>query len=155
PVYGAGPLILVIGPPGSGRTTQAQKLQKDTGMQLIAADDLITRNPQRFQKYKTPSLQGVDPRLDPALNELVAEALTNADLSKGVILDGYPAAKVQGDFLTTLRQKYALPAVVVMHLNVSDDVVRKRLKNQTGRDIEQELKDYHREFDFIREYFPT
>ena len=35
-----------------------------------------------------------------------------------------------------------------------DDTVRKRLKKQDGRDIEQELKDYHREFDFIRTNFP-
>ena len=36
------------------------------------------------------------------MNELVEEALKSTDLSKGVVLDGYPASKIQGDFLTGL-----------------------------------------------------
>jgi adenylate kinase family enzyme len=120
-------------------------------MAVIAADDVIARNPERFQKNRTPSLQGVDPRLDPALNELVEEALRATDLSKGVVLDGYPASKIQGDFLARLLD---MPRAIVIHLSVPDDVVRKRLQKQNRPDLEQELKDYHREFDFIRTYFP-
>ena len=71
------------------------------------------------------------------------------DLSKGVVLDGYPASKIQGDYLTRLRGEFALTRVVVIHLSAPDAVVRKRLQGQS-RDIEQELKDYHREFDFLR-----
>jgi adenylate kinase family enzyme len=150
----AGPIVLLVGPPGSGRTTQAEFLRRDPGMPVIAADDLIAHNPQRFQKYRTPALNGVDPRLDPALNDLVEQSLRNTDLAKGVVLDGYPASKIQGDFLTALRQKFNLSRSVVIHLNAPDDVVRKRLKGQS-RDVEQELKDYHREFDFVRQYFPS
>jgi adenylate kinase len=154
PIHAAGVLVLLVGPPASGRTTQAEFLRKDLGLPVIAADDLIGHNPQKFQKYKTPALNGVDPRLDPALNELVEQALRTSDLSKGVVLDGYPASKIQGDFLTALREKFDLPRSVVIHLSAPDDVVRKRLKGQS-RDVEQELKDYHREFDFVRLYFPS
>jgi len=42
----------------------------------------------------------------------------------------------------------------VIHLTAPDDVVRKRLRGQS-RDVEQELKDYHREFDFVSLYFPS
>ena len=146
--------MLIVGPPGSGRTTQAALLSKDLGMPLISVDDLISRNPQKFQKNKIPSLQGVDVHLDPALNGLVEQALESSDRSKGVILDGYPASKIQGDYLTALRGKLDLPHTIVVHLNVPDEVVRQRLKNQNRPDLEQELKDYHREFDFVRTYFP-
>ncbi|MEO8593070.1 MAG: nucleoside monophosphate kinase [Candidatus Solibacter sp.] len=149
--YGAGPVVLVVGPPGSGRSTQAAILNKDLGMAVVAADALIASHAEKFQKNRTPTLQGVDPHLDPAMNDIVEEALRATDLSKGVVLDGYPASKIQGDFLTGLLD---MKQVVVIHLSVADDVVRKRLKKQDGRDIEQELKDYHREFDFIRTYFP-
>jgi len=125
----------MVGPPGSGRSTQAAILKKDLGMALISADELIARNPEKFQKNRIPTLQGVDPRLDPALNELVEEALKAGDLSKGVVLDGYPASKIQGDHLTTLRDKLELPRAIIIHLNVPDDVVRKRLKSQNQRDI--------------------
>src|SRR3954451_15737677 len=154
PMHAAGVLVLLVGPPASGRTTQAEFLRKNFGLPVIAADDLIGHNPQKFQKYKTPALNGVDPHLDPALNDLVEQALRTADLSKGVVLDGYPASKIQGDFLTALRDKFDLPHSVVIHLSAPDDVARKRLKGQS-RDVEQELKDYHREFDFLRQYFPT
>jgi adenylate kinase len=153
-VFAAGPVVLLIGPPGSGRTTQAEILRKERGMTIIAADDLIARNPQMFEKFKNPAIQGVDVHLDPALNRLVEEALEKADLSKGVVLDGYPAAKTQADHLAALRDKYKLPKIVVIHLRISDQVARKRLAKQSGRDLDQELKDYHRELDFARTYFP-
>ncbi len=153
PLIAAGPLVMIVGPPGSGRTTQAQLLKKDLGMAVITADDLIAQNQQKFQKYRVPALKGVDPHLDPAMNSLVEDALGSADLSKGVVLDGYPASKIQADFLSGLRTKHNLPRPVVIHLMAPDEVVRQRLANQS-RDVEQELKDYHREFDFVREYFP-
>jgi adenylate kinase len=152
--FAAGPMVVVVGPPGSGRSTQAAILKKDLGMAVIAADDLIARNPQKFQKYKQPTMQGVETHLDPALNALVEEALRTTDLSKGVVLDGFPASKTQGDFLTGLREKLELPPAMVIHLSVPDDVVRKRLKGTKRPNLEQEIKDYHREFDFVSTYFP-
>jgi adenylate kinase len=153
-LYAAGPIVVLIGAPGSGRTTQADILKKERGMPVISADDLIARNQESFKKPKFPALQGLDPRLDPALNKLVEEALGTADLSKGVVLDGYPASKGQGDFLVELRQKLNLPLPLIIHLSVPDQVVRKRLKKNNVPDLEQQLKDYHRELDFVREYFP-
>jgi adenylate kinase family enzyme len=154
PALAAGPVILMVGPPGSGRSTQAEFLKKDPGMAVIAADELIARNQQKFQKYKTPALHGVDPHLDPALDSLVEQALKTADTSKGVVLDGYPASKIQGDFLTALNKKLGLPPPIVIHLSVPDNVVRGRPTTQNRPELEQQLKDYHREFDFVREYFP-
>jgi adenylate kinase len=149
----AGPVVVLIGPPGSGKTTQTEILQKQRGMAIISADDLIARNQQAFAKFKNPHIQGVEPRVDPVLNRLVEEALSSADTSKGVILDGYPAAKNHGDHLNVLRENFSLPKPIVIHLRVPDSVVRERLKAQKRVDLEQQLKDYHREFDFAREYF--
>ncbi len=154
PPLPAASLVLLIGPPGAGKTTQAEILRKDLGMTIISADDLIARNPGLLQRFRNPSLQGVDPRLDPALNTLVEEALESADLSKGAVLDGYPSAKTQGDYLAGLRERLALPKVLVVHLRVPDNVVRKRLAKQKIADLEQQLKNYHREFDFASAYFP-
>jgi len=150
----AGPIVMLIGPPGAGRTTQAEILRKNLGMAVISADELIAGNPQLFEKYKRPELEGVDIHLDPGLNALVEDALQKADLSKGVVLHGYPAAKIQGDFLVKLREKLGLPKPIVIHLRVPDQVSRQRLENRKLPDLEQQLKDYHRELDFARLYFP-
>jgi adenylate kinase len=151
--YLTGPVVVLIGPPGSGKTTQTEILRKTRGMAVISADDLIARNKREFARFKNPHIEGVEPRLDPVLNRLVEEAIASADLSKGVILDGYPAAKNQGDHLAALQRKFSLSKVLVIHLRVPDNVVRQRLKDQKRADLDQELKDYHREFDFAREYF--
>jgi adenylate kinase len=149
-----GPVVVLIGPPGSGKTTQTEILRKERGMVVLSADDLIARNQQAFAKLKNPHIQGVEPRVDPVLNRLVEQALTSIEVSTGVILDGYPAAKNHADYLTVLREKFSLPKPVVIHLRVPDSVVRERLKDQKRVDLAQQLKDYHREFDFAREYFP-
>jgi adenylate kinase len=150
----AGPLIVLIGPPVSGKTTQAQILQKQRGMAVISVEDLIAQNREAFEKIRRPQIQGVGPRLDPIVNRLIDERLRSIDRSKGVILDGYPASKDQGDHLTALIAEFQFAKPIVLQLRVSDDEVRKRGRNRGRQDIEQELKDYHREFDFAQTYFP-
>ena len=102
----AGNVIVLIGPPASGKTTQAQILQKERGMQLISVEDLIAQNRQDFERFRHPEIQGVEPRLDPVLNRLIEERLRAMDHSKGVILDGYPASKEQGDHLALLVTQF-------------------------------------------------
>jgi adenylate kinase family enzyme len=148
------PLIVLIGPPASGKTTQARILQKERGMTIISVEDVIAQNRQSFEKYARPEIQGVEPRLDPVLNRLVAERLRGIDRSKGVILDGYPASKEQGDHLTSLVVEFGFSAPIVLQLRLDDADVRKRASKSSGEDVEQGLKDYHRELDFAKTYFP-
>jgi adenylate kinase len=150
----AAPLIVFIGPPGAGKTTQTRILQKERGMALVSTDDLIDQNHDAFQKFRQPAIHGMEPHADPALNQLVEAKLRSLDLSHGVILDGYPASKEQADYLVNLIQELNLPKPVVIQLDVPDAVVRKRLKQENQEDVEQRLKDYHREFDFAHVYFP-
>jgi adenylate kinase len=150
----AGPLIVLIGPPASGKTTQAQILQKELGMAVISVEDLIAQNRQAFQKFSRPEIQGVEPRLDPVLNRLVADRIRSIDRSKGVILDGYPASKEQGDHVTGLISEFQFTGPVVLQLRVADGEVRKRAAKTSSQDVEQALKDYHRELDFAKTYFP-
>jgi adenylate kinase len=152
--YAAGPVVVLIGPPGAGKSTQADILKEDTGMALISVDALVEQNRAAFEKYRRPSIQGVEPRLDPAMNKLVENQIRSTDLSKGLILDGYPASKDQGDHLTRLVKELQLPSPLVIQLDLPDETVRKRLKTRNRDEVEQGLKDYHRELDFAREYFP-
>jgi len=146
----SGPLVVLIGAPGAGKSTQAGILAKEQGMTVISAADLIERNKQAFARYKQPNIKGVEPRVDSALNNLVEEALTTTASAKGVVLDGYPAAENHGTFFFTLANKLKLPPPLVIHLQITDEIAKKRMK---GKDIEQDLKDYHRELDFARAYF--
>ena len=123
-------------------------------MAIISVEDLIAQNRQAFERARRPEIQGVEPRLDPALNRLVEERLRAIDRSKGVILDGYPASKEQGDRLAALMTEFHFSGPIVLQLRVDDSEVRKRARKSPGQDVEQGLKDYHRELDFAQTYFP-
>jgi adenylate kinase len=152
-------VIVLIGPPGGGKTTQSEFLKKEFGITTITVEDLIKNNPSALAKYRTEGIDPGPPQSSPALNELVADALSKMDLTKGVVLDGYPATKDQADHLAGLVGKHALPGPIVIQLDVPDDVVRERLKKRGREDdtpevIAQRLKDYHRELDMLRSYYP-
>jgi Adenylate kinase len=99
-------------------------------------------------------IHGVEPRLDPALNRLIDERIRTVDRSKGVILDGYPASKEQGDHVAGLISEFQFSGPIVLQLRLTDADVRKRASQNGTKDVEQGLKDYHRELDFAQTYFP-
>jgi len=152
-------LIVLIGPTGSGKTTQAEFLKKRFGIPTLAVDDLIQANPAAFAKYRLQGITPGPPQLNPAIDALIAEKVTSLDLTKGVALDGYPASKDQADRLAALAAKLNLPPPIVIQIDVPDEVARQRLKNRRRADdtpelIEERLKNYHREMDMIRSYYP-
>lgn len=152
-------VILLIGPTGSGKTTQAEFLKKRFGIPAIAVDDLIQGNPAALAKNRRPGITPGPSQLNPAIDGLIAERLASLDLTKGVVLDGYPATKDQADHFATLVEKHDLPPPIVIQIDLPDDVARQRLKERRGIDdkpelIEERLKNYHREMDMIRSYYP-
>ena len=150
----AKPVLILLGPPGSGKSTQAVMVQKRYGFALITREQLMQDDPSLLARQKQPEIRGVEPRVDPALNGLFRKRLDKTDISKGLLLDGYPSTKEHGDFLVRLVQEKGLGKPVVLQLDVPDDVVRTRLKGQNPAQIDQDLKDYHRENDFLTVYFP-
>ena len=152
-------VIVLMGPTGSGKTTQSEFIKREFGISTIGVDDLIKENPSALEKYRTPGIYPGPPQTSPALNEIVRDRLSKMDLKKGVVLDGYPATKDQADHLATLVRELGLLSPVVIQIDVPDEVVRERLRKRksqedTPEQIERRLKDYHRELDMIRDYYP-
>lgn len=152
-------VIVLMGPTGSGKTTQSEFIQKRFGIPTISVDVLIRDHPALLAKEETPGIDPGPPQANPALNELVRDACQKLDLTKGVVLDGYPATKDQADYLADLVRKLILPSPIVIQLDVPDAVVRERLKKRARADdqpdlIEARLKNYHRELDMVRSYYP-
>ena len=152
-------LIVLIGPTGSGKTTQAEFLRKRFAIPTIAVDDLIAANPAALARYRGVGITPGPPQLNPAIDALIAEKVTSLDLTKGLALDGYPASKDQADHLAALAAKLNLPPPIVIQIDLPDDVARLRLTKRRRADdkpelIEERLKNYHREMDMIRSYYP-
>ena len=153
-----GPLVLLIGPPGSGKSTQGARVAKKWGLPLVSVEKLIADNQDAIRKLRASGVTGIEPETDPVINQFFAERLKRGDLTKGAVLDGYPSTKDHGDFLTRMVQAGQLPDPVVIQLEISDEEVRKRMAKVPGSNmesVEQRLKDYHREMDMVRLYFPN
>ena len=127
-------LILLIGPTGSGKTTQAEFLKKRFGIPTIAVDELIQANPAALTKHRTAGITPGPPQLNPAIDELVAEKVTGLDLTKGLALDGYPASKDQADHLAALARQLNLPSPIVIQIDLPDEIARQRLRKRQRAD---------------------
>lgn len=154
----SGPVILFIGPPGSGKSTQTAAAAKKYNLPVVTRQDLIAVDPEAYRKSRAKAMGGMTEESDPFLNQLFAKKLETLDATKGLILDGYPATKDHADFVAKLSKEGKLPYIVVLQLAIPDDVVMKRMKKSheaADGTLEQRLKDYHREMDMIKLYFPA
>jgi adenylate kinase family enzyme len=152
------PLIILIGPPLSGKTTFADSISHTYGVPTISIEDLIRDNAAELDKLRGEGVSLAEMRYDPAMSRYVRERLKTADLSHGIAFDGYPATLVQAEDLSKMVPDLKLKPIA-FQLQVPDDVIRERSKT-TGRQsdnpqiLEQRIKNYHREMDAISFYFP-
>ena len=152
-----GPVIVFLGAPGSGKSTQAAAAAKYLKVPIVSVEELIRDNAEALKKAQPPGITGIEPQTDPLLNRFFEERLKRGDLANGVILDGYPNTKDQADFTSKLVASGVMPKPIILNLVVPDDVVRKRMRGKDGKvpeSVEQRLKDYHRETTAIEVYFP-
>jgi adenylate kinase len=125
--------LLLVGPPGSGKGTQAKLLCSRLGLEYIGTGDIL-REAVRLQ---TPAGKRAEPfvvsgRLvpDDLVNEMVADRFRREDRPEHFILDGYPRTLSQAVFLDDVLERYALGLDAVVVLAVNDDEIVKRLSGR-------------------------
>jgi len=131
--------ILLLGPPGAGKGTQATRLADEYGLDHITTGDALRRNKEMETEYGTPGeyMDAGELVPDPVVNEIVVAALEDAD---GFVLDGYPRNLDQAEFLV---EETELDHVVLF--SVPEEVLMARL---TGRRVCDDCgATYHVEFD--------
>jgi adenylate kinase family enzyme len=85
------PLIILIGPPLSGKTTLVDSITKTYNVPNISVEDLIKDNAAELEHLRAQGMSMAEMRYDPAMSRYVRERLKTADLSHGIAFDGYPA----------------------------------------------------------------
>jgi adenylate kinase family enzyme len=152
------PLIILIGPPLSGKTTLVDSITRTYNVPNISIEDLIRDHAPELEHLRGPGMSMAEMRYDPAMSRYLRERLKTADLSHGIALDGYPATLVQAEDLSKMVPDLNLRPIA-FQLQLPDEVIRER-SWKTGRQsdrsqiLEQRIKDYHREMDAISFYFP-
>lgn len=122
--------MLIVGAPGAGKGTQAGSLAQAFGVPAISTGDIFRANikneTELGKQVKAITEQGqLVP--DELTNELIRDRLSQDDVARGFLLDGYPRTLGQVDFLTDLLAASDQKLDAVVELVTDEDAVVQRL----------------------------
>jgi adenylate kinase len=153
--------VVLLGPPGAGKGTQAEKLEEKLGIPQISTGDLFRHNIGEGTKLGLEAKRYLDAGdLVPSelTNQLVDDRLNDADVAKGFILDGFPRSVEQAKALHTMLDRRGLNLDAVLEFRVSEDELFERLKGRGRADdtddvIRNRMKVYRDETAPLLEYY--
>lgn len=125
--------IILLGPPGAGKGTQASRLESERGMVQLSTGDML----RAAVKAETPI--GLQAKAVMDAGELVSDAIVSgiigerldmADTERGAIFDGYPRTSAQAEALDALLAERGRKLDYVIELQVDEDALVERI---TGR----------------------
>jgi adenylate kinase len=156
-------VFVIIGPPGSGKSTQSRLLGKKYKIPPIDMASVVTsdigKRSALSQALKI-SLAAGDLVNDDAVNDLMKSRILQQDAGRGFILDGYPRTESQAQFLDAVLKENDLPRPKVILLESPDDVVTKRMLKRHRADddpeiIQRRLAEYHEDSKFLSGWYQT
>lgn len=125
--------IVMLGAPGSGKGTQAQRIQKDHGLPQVSTGDLLRRAVADQTPLGLRAKQAMDAGelvSDEIVLGMIKERIAQPDAKRGFILDGFPRNLTQADSLKGVLTELGLVLDRVVLMDVDFEVLMKRL---TGR----------------------
>lgn len=154
-------VLILIGPPGSGKTTQANRLSKTYKVRQVSVPALLKATRGKKVKKKdalAAPIESGDLLNDSETNLLVQQRLKRGDLRPGFILDGYPRSAEQAEFLDSLLKDMAYSGVKVISLEAPDSVLIERMERRGRADdtpaiIERRLAEHREEARPIQDYY--
>ena len=124
--------LLIVGPPGAGKGTQAQRIVERYGVPAISTGDIFRANIKggtELGKRVQAIIEAGELVPDELTNEIIADRLAQSDVAQGFLLDGYPRTVEQVDALDAVleAQGTSLDAVVLLEAD-TEEVVSRLLK---------------------------
>jgi adenylate kinase len=145
--------LLLVGPPGAGKGTQAERLAERLGVPHISTGDLFRahlkeQTPLGLEAKRFMDAGALVP--DTVTVGMVRTRLAEPDASKGFILDGFPRTAAQAETLSAVLEEQGTALDAVVQFVVPDDVVVGRLlgrgrSDDTENVIRNRLKVYQDE----------
>jgi adenylate kinase len=127
--------VILLGPPGSGKGTQAQKIAKRYSLPHLSTGDMFRDNIRRdteLGRRAKPVMARGELVPDEIVLDMVQDRIANPDCDKGFVLDGFPRTLAQAESLEQIFKRLKIGSPAVIDLVVDTDLLMRRL---TGRRI--------------------
>jgi adenylate kinase len=153
--------LVLLGPPGAGKGTQAQKLSEKLGVPQISTGDLFRKNISEGTPLGVEAKRYLDAGdLVPSelTNKLVEDRIQDEDAAAGFILDGYPRSVEQARALDEMLKHPNTKLDAVLEFAVSEQELLERLKargraDDTEEVIHNRMQVYRDETEPLLEYY--
>jgi len=157
--------VLLFGPQGSGKGTQAKRIAAEYGVPHVSTGDMFREAIAKqtpFGQKVAPILKAGELVPDDLTIGLVRERLSEPDAEPGFVLDGFPRNIAQAEALDGLLGELGRPLTAVLEFRISDELAAERLRGRTlieGRPddtpegIARRLAIYHAETALLSGYY--
>jgi adenylate kinase len=126
-------ILVLLGPPGAGKGTQAKLLARDLQVPHISTGDMFRDHKARGTEIgkKVQAIMdsgGLVP--DEITNDMVKERLSRPDVARGFILDGYPRTRAQAEYLDAVLKSLGRRLDRVLNYEVASELLVKRMSGR-------------------------
>ncbi len=127
--------LILLGPPGAGKGTQAQRLVERHGIPQLSTGDMLraaVANGTEVGKKAKAIMDAGGLVSDDIVNQIVSDRIGEPDCARGFVLDGYPRTLAQADSVEKMLGERGAPLDVVIELVVDDKILISRIAKRAA-----------------------
>jgi adenylate kinase len=155
--------LILMGPPGSGKGTQAKRLVEKFGIPQISTGDILREavaSGSPIGRRAKAIMDKGELVPDEVVIEIVRDRLARGDCKPGFVLDGFPRTRAQAQALDKILVEQQREKVRVVALTVADDELRRRIlargegrADDTEETVKKRLDVYRRDTQPVLEHY--
>jgi len=157
--------MILLGPQGSGKGTQAKRIEAEYGIPHVATGDMLRaaiEQGSELGKRVKPIVESGQLVPDDLMIELIRERLSEPDAQDGFILDGFPRTATQANALDEMLEEIGRRPSVVFEFQAPDDIATERLLRRAALEgrtddaphvIDRRLRLYHEQTEPLVEHY--
>jgi adenylate kinase len=139
--------LILLGPPGAGKGTQAERLVEDFPVAYIATGEILRQAVRDGTDLGTKAKEYMDAGElvpDDIIIGVILEVISTPESADGFLLDGFPRTIKQGEALERALEEHGRRLTAVLLIDAPDEEIVRRL---SGRRVSKSGRVYHIEFD--------